>query len=110
MVANTVINGINPNEIKLQATHLGEFLTPVELPADHYFRKLNYRREISYGSRQRDRRISLAIFSLEPGGAVEQDATRRRRRAAAPPRRAGIVAIELLLRCFNVAFIIVGDL
>jgi hypothetical protein len=64
------------------------FLTPVELPADHYFRKLNYRREISYGSRQRDRRISLAIFSLEPGGAVEQephvDVVGQQRRLGAP--------------------------
>jgi hypothetical protein len=55
--------------------------------------------------------------TARPGGARRARASPtcrdarapRRRPAAAPPRRAGIVAIVLLPRCFNVGFIIVDD-
>jgi len=122
MVANTVINGINP---KPNQTTGGEgpttgqevlisfnFLTPVELPADHYF----FRPEAQLSSGN-----FLWLSAAGPpnfagdlqhraGRRGRAGAARRHRRAPAPPRRAEIVAIELLLRCFNVAFIIVGDL
>jgi hypothetical protein len=96
MVANTVINGINP---KPNQTTGGEgpttgqevlisvnFLTPVELPADHYF----FRPEAQLssgnflwlsaagppnfaGDLQTWIRNAAAPVALESGGAVEQE-------------------------------------